>query len=280
MSFDINNHINSLIYLDTVPIEEYNFDYPYFSESIGIITYYVIPPNFFTILDEYTNEEIENAINNNGTINLYYYSLKNSLFDKIMTIVTYDDKLEYLNYLFNRKINLNPISTISKYISTKQLKQSLIKCIRNIFRYSERIGTDKFCYIKLLVEYSICLTPSEILSIYMSEIYIRFSDYGDDGIFSKLELFDKSTYIHNIEYLIDKGADINYSSREYYLHCSIKDTLDEIRYLENILWNRRKNILNIIEGTQINIYKPNENNEHIYKYITNDVVLKEVLSYI
>lgn len=259
---EIGNHINGLIYMETMPDEEYNLDYPYFKPSRGMITFYVIPSHLLKTLDEYSNDEIENSF-----INKFNHLYNNTLLYKIIQIACHDKNLFFLDYLKNRGIKLN----------NNSLNITILNCIYHIL--TTKINFD---IIQYLIEYGISVSNTEILFMYITHIHYRILD-------NESLLDEKEMHLNNIKYLMNIGVDLNYRNEtESYTYYSIKEMIEQIDYARELYWIIRKDFLMFIEGTQINIHNEsninvniNVNiNEHICKYIGNDLIVKEVLSYI
>ena len=174
-------HINGLIYMESLLEEEYNLDYPFFRPNHGVITYYVISPNIFKTLNEYTNDEIKYALSYDKNI-LY----NNTLLDKIIQIAFHTEDLTYLHYLKYRNISLND----------NNIKLSLLNGFSYIFSNSENnIYTgDQFLIIRFLIEnYKKYISVTEILFMYVTNIHYLIIDNNDD-------ILDKNIHIHNIKW--------------------------------------------------------------------------------
>jgi hypothetical protein len=256
---EIENRINSLIYMETFLEDEYILDYPYFKPSKGMIKCYIIYPNILKSLNQYTNIEIELSF-----INVRNNILTNSLFSKIIEIVCHDDNLIYLDYLKNRGIKLN----------NKLLLDNIYYILHN---------GNKFYLIKYLIEYGISISNTEILFMYVTNIHFLLIE-SQQSIYNELFLewsMKKDMHINNIKFLIDKGIDINYRNEtEYYLWYSIKEMLQEIEYTNDVCWVIRKDFLIFIENMYIYFYIENNIENHICKYLGNDLLMREILSYI
>ena len=253
-------HINGLIYIETILEEEYNLNYPFFKFNGGLITYYVITPHIFKTLDEYTNYEIEHALSHHENA-----LFNNTLLDKIIQIAFHIEDLTYLYYLKKRNISFTH-STI---------KLSILNGIAYIFSNSENsiYNGDQFLIIRFLIEnYNNCISITEILFMYIANIHYRIIDNND--------VLDKNIHMNNIGYLMNYGTDLNFRNEtDYYSYYSIKEMLCEINYMNDVYWVIRKDYIMFIFGTNLHLYSISET-EHIEKYLSDELIMKEILSYI
>ena len=287
--------INNLIYIET-EIVSCNIN----KTIINTKLYGYISPVLFTILDQYSNEDIVNQI----SIKYYIDKIYKNLLYNIILITCRTNNFIYLDYLLNRKINLNDIEL------TFILECSIIYILVN----------NRFDIIKYLIEYGICISNSNILSKYIFVIFekiipnntMNLSERSEDKeLFSETlveentmnlsersedkELFSETlveentmnlsersedkelfsgvstkenTYIDNIIYLIDNGA---------YFNDETENKLLLLKYLNDIYWHIRKDYIQFIDG----ISKCTETNEnyHIHQYLCDELIMRDILSY-
>jgi hypothetical protein len=259
----------SLVYMETIQEEHNNLDFPFYRPYAGVVTYYVIPPNIFKSLNEYSNREIEGAFSNH--IDTLF---NNSLLDKLILISFHSEDLTYLDYFKNRNI---------RFDNNDKIRTSLLNGISYILAQSDvnYLNKDYFFLIRYLVEYRISVSCTEILFIYVSNIHYRMMNIGD-GIFTDFTVSYKDpVHLKNIKYLIDKGVDLDFQNEmDFYSYYSIKELLTEIEYIKDIYWSIRKDYIMFVIGTRINVHTDNDEKEYICKYIGNDLLMKEILSYI
>jgi hypothetical protein len=260
----IKDNINNLIVMQIISDNKKNK-----LNDLGIkkITKYYICPNIFEVLDKYSNQEIENEF-----IGKLAFG-NNTLLYKIIQITCQTNNFIYLDYLKNRGIDL----------TFPRLKYTISMCINYIINNMKSI--DNFHVIKYLIEYGICISSTEILYDYV--YYIHSLLFEDDFLEYKFQIkfeSNKITYINNMIYLINKNVDLNHT-RDISITVlpkikSINDMLIDLDIIKDIHWYPRKDYIMLIEGTELYIHKNNETNQHINKYISNDLLMKEILSFI
>jgi hypothetical protein len=285
------DHINGLIKIISTPLSSL------LNNKNKEINCY-IHPNIFNILDRYTNKELEDFFINN-CVNPFGSKLNSkSCFDKIhkqqqltniiTTAITNEDFI-FLDYLMSRNINLR----------NNNFQYILSQCISILLN-----NNNKFYILQKLIEYGICISTTDILYEYIYTIYRDTISYREEDeemneinqilnnnidnnyqyndknyriVPENFNSLDKNSHFSKIKYLSDKGASLNYYDK--YDDITIIDMLTELEYINDVQWLIRRDYLMFVDGTGINIHKDNDEQEYICRYLTNDFIMIDILSY-
>jgi hypothetical protein len=278
-------HINGLIYIKKQPTIITGL-----SKTKNIINCYV-HPDIFIILNTYSNEELEISFTHNMKFGNGLISYNNrigeiNLLKNIINIAIKTDNFIYLDYLMNRNINLRD----------NNLNSILSVCISNI------LENNKFDILQRLIEYGICISNSNILYEYITTIHDNIivyehedidNDFVNDNedehinyqyndkkyriVQNELNLLDKNLHLTNIKYLTDRCASLHYCKQHYDI--SILEMLTDLQYINDVQWLICRDYLMFVDGTGINIHKDNDEQEYMCRYLTNDFIMGDILSY-